>query len=403
MKLDTVWSSLGLSVIGRVALLLYGEWQDRTMAVKFTDIDYYVFTDASRLMHQNMSPYYRPTYRYTPLLAWMLQPNVTLMQMFGKLVFVFFDVVTGYLIYSLLRSQGFKETLSNVCACFWLLNPLAATVSTRGNAESIMTFLVLLTLRLLQGRRYILAAISYGLSIHFKIYTITYAMPVYFMLNEEKLVNLSRKGHRLEQCVGYIWPTGRRVYFGVVVAFVLLALTGLYYHWYGWAFLDNTYLYHIGRKDIRHNFSPYFYLIYLTAESPHSSVLALLVFIPQLILIVTFSIKFYMDLPLCWFLITFVFVTYNKVCTSQYFLWYLCLLPVVLPNLRMSLRRGVALIILWFIGQGLWLLPAYGLEFEGFNMFMYIWSAGIFFFFINIYIVTAILDNYTAKPHTKSL
>ncbi|XP_033755931.1 GPI mannosyltransferase 1-like [Pecten maximus] len=403
MMADSVWSSLALSVIGRIALMWYGEWQDRTMAVKFTDVDYYVFTDAARLVHQNMSPYYRPTYRYTPLLAWMLQPNVFFMQMFGKLLFILFDVMTGYLIYSLLRSQGFKERLCTVCACFWLLNPLTATVSCRGNAESIMTFLVLLTLRLLQGRRYVLAAISYALSVHFKIYTITYAMPVYFMLNEEKLLNLDRKGHRLEQCIAYMWPNRRRLMFGAVVTIVLLALTGLYYHWYGWTFLDNTYLYHIGRKDIRHNFSPYFYLIYLTTESPHSSVLALMVFIPQLILLVTFSIKFYSDLPLCWFLITFVFVTYNKVCTSQYFLWYLCLLPVVLPNLCMSVKREVALIALWFIGQGLWLLPAYGLEFEGFNTFIYIWSAGLVFFFINVYIVTNILDNYTAKSHTKTL
>ncbi|OWF34777.1 GPI mannosyltransferase 1-like [Mizuhopecten yessoensis] len=402
MEVKSIWGSLALSVLSRVALLWYGEWQDKTMAVKFTDVDYYVVSDAARLLHQNMSPFHRPTYRYTPLLAWMLQPNVVLTQMFGKLLFVFFDVMTGYLIYSLLRSQGFNEKLSNVCACFWLLNPLAAAVSCRGSADSVMTFLVLLTLRLLQGRRYILAAISYALSVHFKIYSITYAMPIYFMLNEENLEKLGRKGHRLEQCIAYMWPTGRRLMFGAVVTVILLTMTGLCYHWYGWAFLENTYLYHIGRKDIRHNFSPYFYLIYLTAESPHSSILSLLVFIPQLILIVTFSITLYNDLPLCWFLITFVFVAYNKVCTSQYFLWYLCLLPLVLPNLRMSVKKGIAVITLWFIGQGLWLLPAYILEFEGFNTFTYVWSAGLVFFFINVYIVKVVLDNYIAKPHTKS-
>jgi phosphatidylinositol glycan class M len=93
-----------------------------------------------------------------------------------------------------------------------------------------------------------------------------------------------------------------------------------------------SYLYHLHRLDHRHNFSPYFYLTYLTypvrggattlggglwariVRSPLAS------FVPQMGLTLGTGLLFgrrAQDLPFAWFVQTVVFVLFNKVCTSQ--------------------------------------------------------------------------------------
>lgn len=96
---DSIWNITALlfsAALVRLALIAYGEWQDRHMLVKYTDIDYLVFTDAASFVADGRSPYLRYTYRYSPLLAYILVPNTWGFPAFGKLVFSMADILTGW-------------------------------------------------------------------------------------------------------------------------------------------------------------------------------------------------------------------------------------------------------------------------------------------------------------------
>jgi len=100
---------------------------------------------------------------------------------------------------------------------------------------------------------------------------------------------------------------------------------------WGYPFLYESYLYHLHRLDHRHNFSPYFYLTYLTypslSEVPKPLPLwnqilrsPLTSFVPQMGLALGLGLLFGRrkeDLVFTWFVQTVVFVVFNKVCTSQ--------------------------------------------------------------------------------------
>src|SRR3954454_15467329 len=93
----------------RIILFGYGSFQDAHSAFKYTDIDYYVFTDAARFVSRGRSPYERATYRYTPLLAWILVPTTWPGGYWfgsGKVLFAASDIVAGWLILAVLKGRG---------------------------------------------------------------------------------------------------------------------------------------------------------------------------------------------------------------------------------------------------------------------------------------------------------
>lgn len=87
---------LRLGIASRIVLLICGYCQDRVASVQYTDIDYSVFTDAAAYVTKGLSPYLRSTYRYSPLLAWTLVPNVLLHPAWGKTLFCAADLLAAW-------------------------------------------------------------------------------------------------------------------------------------------------------------------------------------------------------------------------------------------------------------------------------------------------------------------
>ncbi|KAL2028151.1 hypothetical protein VTO58DRAFT_110839 [Aureobasidium pullulans] len=174
---------------------------------------------------------------------------------------------------------------------------------------------------------------------------------------------------------------------------------------YGPEFIRHSYSYHLTRIDHRHNFSVYNTLLHMKSALGSSSKIGVesLAFFPQMFLSVV-AIPLLLskkDLASTMLAQTFAFVTFNKVCTSQYFLWYMVFLPFYLPNSSL-LRRpklGYTALALWVIGQALWLHQGYELEFLGHSTFVPgLWLASMAFFGINCWILGIVVSDINNQP-----
>lgn len=331
----------GSAILLRIALLFYGLLQDKYSPLPYTDVDYFVFTDAARYVSLGLSPYERETYRYTPLLAWILLPTTwsgVAWFSFGKAIFALADIVAGWLILLVLRSSsggGMSTERALKFASIWLLNPMVATISTRGSSEGLLGVMVVALLWAVLEKRVALAGVLLGLAVHFKIYPFIYGISILWYLSPPP-PQPSKPQPTLSQSVfNFLTPTRLIFLFTSLTTFTILNAT--MYGIYGSPFLAHTYLHHLTRIDHRHNFSPYNTLLHLSSSTPpsinHGIKLESLAFLPQLLLsaiLIPLALA-KRDLPGTMLAQTFSFVAFNKVCTSQYFLWYLILLPFYLP------------------------------------------------------------------------
>ncbi|KAK3989724.1 PIG-M-domain-containing protein [Cladorrhinum sp. PSN332] len=394
------------AAIFRLVFLLYGLWQDANSPVKYTDIDYLVFTDAARFVSQGRSPYERETYRYTPVLAWLLLPtaqktgnhwlDVALFSS-GKVLFALADLVAGYLLQLILtKSKSLPPSTARKFAAIWLLNPMVATISTRGSSEGLLGVLVAALLWSVLSNRIALAGLLLGFGVHFKIYPFIYAPAIIWRMGR----TAPPSPGIASRILGFI--TLPRIQLTIISLSTFILLNLSMYNAYGPEFLQHTYLHHVTRIDHRHNFSPYNTQLYLSSAFPEFSSSAVKIesvaFLPQLLLscvLIPLALA-KKDLAGAMLAQTFAFVTFNKVCTSQYFLWYMVLLPVYLPgsSFLQNKKLGLAALGLWVLGQAVWLQQGYELEFLGESTFLPgLWAASLVFFGVNCWVLGAIIGD----------
>ena len=179
----------GLAVVARAAILAIGQVADKLWEVRYTDVDYDVFTDGARELGAGKAPYGRATFRYPPILALAMLPNLVFFD-FGKWLFCAADMITGALVYSLLRTiKQINRQSAALYAAFFLLHPYVINVSTRGNGDGLVTLSVVATLHFLAYGHLLLAAMCYGLAVHLKLYPVVYALPMGLWLLDPALQN----------------------------------------------------------------------------------------------------------------------------------------------------------------------------------------------------------------------
>jgi GPI mannosyltransferase 1 subunit M len=265
-----------LATLLRLALLLYGLWQDAHSPVKYTDIDYLVFTDAARFVARGGSPYDRETYRYTPLLAWMLVPTAWGGRWFefGKVVFAAADLVAGWLLIRILsladggRRRRTRTTITkggggggggdargetdekaatgggegvmssqsaHLFGAIWLLNPMVATISTRGSSEGLLGVLTAGLLYAVLKKRIALAGIILGVGVHFKIYPFIWAPAILWWMDRERLGHGPGPIHAgfVSRALGFV--SRERIMFAVISFATFMGLNALMFSLYVFA------------------------------------------------------------------------------------------------------------------------------------------------------------------------
>eukprot|EP00742_Colponemidia_sp_Colp-10_P022216 GILJ01026190.1.p1 GENE.GILJ01026190.1~~GILJ01026190.1.p1 ORF type:complete len:186 (+),score=24.27 GILJ01026190.1:2-559(+) len=132
----------------------------------------------------------------------------------------------------------------------------------------------------------------------------------------------------------------------------------------------------------------------------------LIAFVPQMIMLCFVAWKLRHNIAHACCIQTILFVAFNKVCTVQYFVWFLPLLPfIVAPFFEdskgkslqsragtetarlqsmTSPGRVMGMFLFWFSSIVVWMLTAVELEFNGKYWWKEVWLASLYFFICQI-------------------
>jgi len=188
------------------------------------------------------------SYRYTPILAYLLIPNQWF-QYWGKILFSAFDVACGWLIFEIAKPGNNSLRI----ASYWLFNPAVMVISTRGSCDGVISFFVLGCLHATIKGRCFLGGALWGFAVHLRLYPIVYGLPlVLFLANRETPgtgeVNKLEFWRRVFQA--------KTTWIFISTGFAVFALLFLsFYKIYGSLFAEEYLWHHLSRRDEAHNFS----------------------------------------------------------------------------------------------------------------------------------------------------
>lgn len=123
-----------------------------------------------------------------PIFYFLGTPGATLLLLISKSLLLFFDLGIGFLVYAIVLRYSHDEKISLASFAIWLLNPLSNLTGVLwGGVDLIVTFFLLLSIYLIETRRSLPAAVSYGISIGTKLFPIILLpLMVYISMQQPK-------------------------------------------------------------------------------------------------------------------------------------------------------------------------------------------------------------------------